>query len=163
MTCGGGTHWSILDQACRPPAEANCPFDEDGEEPMVEESCPPTGVIAIPLLRSCNQYILCVNGAEVERNCPDGTEFNSESRTCTHPIVANCKVRFMAASATSSGTCPTIESMEDIVFRPNPDDCQSYYLCLQTENVPMKCGEGLHWNASRQKCMTQDQAHCRRT
>lgn len=165
MTCGGNLHWSILDQACRPPGEANCPFSEDGEEPMIEEKCPPTGIKAIPNLSSCKSYILCVNGAEVERNCPEGTEFSTETRTCAHPIVAQCNVRFMAASATSftsSGTCPTITSMNDIVFRPNPDDCQSYNLCLQNEIiVPMRCGHGLHWNAIKNMCMTQDQAHCR--
>lgn len=164
MRCGSNLHWSILDQACMPPGDANCPFlGEDNEEPKVEEDCPSTGILAIPHSTSCKDYILCINGAEVERECPQGTEFNRETRTCTHPIVANCQSRFMPASftAASSGICPTITSIEDIVFRENPDDCGSYYLCLQNEMKPMRCGDGLNWSASKHKCMTKDQAHCK--
>lgn len=160
MRCGGNMHWSILDQTCLPANDANCPFGEEGEEPMVEEeTCPPTGVEAIPHSTSCRQYILCINGADMIRDCPQGTEFSTESRTCVHPMVAKCAAKFTSASLT--GTCPTITSLQDIVFRANPQDCESYLLCLPNEAVTLRCGEGFHWNSHKQKCMTRDQAHCR--
>lgn len=153
-------HWSILDQTCMPPQDANCPFDEEGEEPMVEEeTCPPTGVKAIPDPSSCRQYILCINGADMVRQCPPGTEFSTESRTCVHPMVAQCAAKFTPASLTE--TCPTITSIQEIVFRANTEDCESYFLCLPNETVTMKCGAGFHWNAHKQQCMARDQAHCR--
>lgn len=161
MNCGPNQHWSILDQVCLPAGEANCPFMEDGEEPWVAEQCPDDGIVAIPHETSCRQYTLCINGAAVERDCPNGTEFSMETRTCTHPIVANCQTRFMPASFTSSGTCPTISSVEEIVFRADPNDCSSYFLCLQNETVSMKCGDGLSWNANKHRCMTRDQANCK--
>jgi hypothetical protein len=166
LTCGGGMHWSILDQTCLPPADANCPFAEDGEEPMEEEKCPETGFLAIPHPISCRQYILCVNGAQIERDCAPGTEFSTETRTCVHPLVAKCHSKLTGISAaafTSQGTaeCPLIGSFEEIVFRPNPNDCEAYFLCLENETVSLRCGEGFHWNAIKQKCMSQDQAHCR--
>lgn len=156
-------HWSILDQTCMPPNDANCPFFEDGEEPWIEqETCPPMGVKPIPHATSCRQYILCINGAEVLRDCPPSTEFCTESRTCVHPLVAKCAAKFKAASFSSSETCPSIKDIRDIVFHANPQDCESYLLCLPNDQtVTMRCAKGFHWSSSKQKCMTQDQAQCR--
>ena len=159
MRCAPNMHWSILDQACLPIQIANCPFDNEGEEP---ESCPEVGIKAIPHPESCTQYILCINGADMVRDCPPFTEFSPETRTCVHPMVAQCFINRAQISSAMIETCPSIKSIQDIVFRPNLEDCESYYLCLPNEEtVSMRCGKGFHWSASKQKCMTQDQAHCK--
>jgi hypothetical protein len=160
LACASGMHWSIEENRCMHPDEAECPFDDD--ESYIE-SCPEEGVIAIPNPESCESYILCVNGHEVPRDCPPGMEFSREIRHCVHPLVANCVLRSLtvAVSTTSNeDSCPKIANADEMLFMRNSKDCQSYYLCTRDESVRFSCAKGLAWSADKKKCMIESKAKC---
>lgn len=163
LRCGAGLHWSIEENRCMDPDDAECPWREEDDE---IETCPEEGVKAISHPDSCEQYILCVNGFEIERNCPPGMHFSRDIRNCAHPLVANCQDNFVLPFADSTATtengdiCPNINSFQEMVFRPNMKDCQSYYLCAENEHVLFNCAEGYHWNYAKQKCMVAEKANC---
>lgn len=160
LACASNQHWSITENRCMHPDEAECPWRDNEIE---FETCPDEGVIAISDPKSCDRYILCVNGHEVPRDCPAGMHFSREIRHCTHPLVANCVLPGLtvAISTTSEGeTCPKIENENEMTFMRNNKDCQSYYLCTKDESVLFSCAEGLEWNAEKKKCMIESKANC---
>lgn len=138
-----------------PPDQAECPFDDDEAE-----ECPDEGVIAIAHPESCEKYILCVNGHEVERNCPHGMHFSREIRNCAHPLVANCVIPTRFELPANGDSCPPLQSTNDVVFMPNRNDCSSYYLCIKDESKLFTCAKGLHFDVNNRRCMKQDKAHC---
>lgn len=115
MRCPGDTHWSVDTNTCMDPLEAGC---EDLEAPI---ECPATGVEQIPYPYDCERYILCVNGMEIPLQCAPGLHFSPSLRICTAPEIAECE-------ETQRG-CPAEDDPFNIVFLPNEEDCNLYYLC----------------------------------
>lgn len=76
MSCPPGLHWSTDDNACMDPEDANCNFSFE---------CPEEGVEQFPHPDSCEKFILCANGAELIRECPNNLHFSPYTRTCLHP------------------------------------------------------------------------------
>jgi hypothetical protein len=155
LRCGAGLHWSISENRCLPPDEAKCPWADDDIE-----KCPEEGIIAISHPESCERYILCVNGHEVERDCPFGLHFSRELRNCAHPLIANCVEPTNYAMPSDEATCPTLNSSKDIAFMPNKDDCSSYFLCYNDNNKLFNCAKGLQFDMNLRKCMKKNKAHC---
>lgn len=86
LSCGAGLHWSTKDQRCVDEEEANCEFGDDDAE-----SCPAEGIFQISHPDSCDQYIMCMNGMKITRNCAPGFHFSRDFRTCVPPGLANCE------------------------------------------------------------------------
>lgn len=63
MACPPDLHWSTENNACMDPDEANCEFGEF--------NCPETGVENFPHPDSCTKFFLCVNGQQLDRECPE--------------------------------------------------------------------------------------------
>lgn len=162
LSCGAGLHWSINENRCMHPDDAECPWWDD--EIKIEE-CPEEGLLAIPNIESCERYTLCINGFEVPMTCPTGLHFCRDMRICRHPLVANCiipskNVDITKVTATDESTCPKIESADEMVFARHSRKCQSYYLCLRDVSVLFNCAEGLAWNADKKKCMIESKVNC---
>jgi hypothetical protein len=146
------------------PEDAECPWADDEAE-----ECPEEGVKSIEHPENCESYILCVNGAEIEMNCPPGMHFCRDIRSCSHPLIANCRhslsaakpMSFASTSVKGEDSCPNIRTIQEIVFRPNYEDCGSYYLCLeQKEKVLFSCAEGFHWDQMKNNCVPARRTNC---
>ncbi|XP_076659084.1 peritrophin-1 [Halictus rubicundus] len=49
-----------------------------------------------------------------------------------------------------------------IEYHPHPCVCNTYYVCMGTEPLPMSCPRGLHWNQEKKYCDWPGKAKCRK-
>jgi hypothetical protein len=90
------------------------------------EQCPDDGIKFISHPESCEKYILCMDGDEIATlTCPDDFHFSRELRSCTNRREAGCEEFEFA--------CPEVDTPGVIVFLPNKEDCNSYFLCWSGE------------------------------
>lgn len=141
MNCAPGLHWSITENRCMDPDDANCPFDE----PF---SCPETGVHQLPHPDNCEKYYLCVNGNEMEMTCPNDLHWSPHLNICTDPARAGCDGWECDADST------------EVSFIPNTEDCEAYFICFFGNKMPMTCSNGQHWSISENICMSPNDAQC---
>lgn len=87
LTCGDGLHWSVNEQSCIKKGKAKCEFGDEDDA----EQCPEEGIQQISHPDSCDKYILCMGGTEINRNCAPGFHFSRVLRTCVPPLMANCE------------------------------------------------------------------------
>lgn len=143
-----GLHWSEEEKACMEPEDAGC--DETLIEEDEHEECPSEGIKEISHRENCENFILCVNGREIQRSCPPGLHFSREIRSCVSPDIAGCETNLF--------TCP--EHSDGINFIPNTENCTSYYLCLDGKKFPLQCESGYHWSVAQSACLPENVAKC---
>src|SRR5690349_7323972 len=119
-----------------------------------ESECPRDGVKQIEHPDSCEKYILCIGGNEVERRCGSGLYFSRKHSSCVTADVAECE------ESDHVWECPEEDDFNNIVFLPNTEDCQKFYLCLRGEKVPLNCSEGIHWSIDSEMCLPVKEAKC---
>jgi hypothetical protein len=151
MTCPDDLHWSIEEETCMSPKEAECKFEDEDDG---REFCPEEGFVQISHPKKCEKFIVCLNGNEVATfPCPPGLHFSREMRICMDPEDANCEINELS--------CPEKDDMNNLVFLPHPDDCSKYFLCLGGNKLPLRCGEGSHWSVEEEACMDKADAGCK--
>lgn len=82
-----------------------------------------------------------------------GLHFSREIRNCVPEDIADCEIERV-------WECPDEDDMDNLVFLPNKENCQKYYLCLGGEAHPLSCAKGLHWSINEEACMEEDEAEC---
>lgn len=108
--CPEGQHWSIDNNWCVFPENANCPLSTtestgttDGTvdptttpEPEIHPDCPaiedtenPTH---LPHLTDCSKFLKCLNGVAYEHDCPEGQHWSVDNSWCDFPENANCVI-----------------------------------------------------------------------
>jgi Chitin binding Peritrophin-A domain len=149
MACPEGLHWSVDEETCQDPDDAECKFgDDDGRE-----FCPEEGFKQISHPKNCEKFIVCLNGVKVTTfSCPPGLHFSRANRVCMDPEKAECEIEGLS--------CPAEDDMDNLVFIPHPEDCSLYYLCLGGNKLPLSCGNGFHWSVEAQACMAKEDAGC---
>lgn len=150
LRCSDGLHWSTEVDNCLPINVANCEF-------RFIEHCPDEGIKSISHPDSCEKYVLCISGARIERDCQPGFHFSRDFRMCVPPQIAGCE----DAEELTPFMCPSIDDPENLVFLPDPEDCEKHYLCHAGARVPFSCHQGLHWNREKEMCMLPKDAGCK--
>jgi hypothetical protein len=97
--------------------DAECEFGDDDDD---REECPAEGIKQISHPKSCEKYILCVNGFEIERECAGDLHFSREKRMCVDPEIAGCEENDIEE-------CPD----EGVKSISHPDNCEKYVLCVK--------------------------------
>lgn len=118
------------------------------------EQCPADGIKQISHPDSCEKYILCVNGNEVKRRCAPGFHFSRKLMSCVNPDIANCK------ESERVWECPREDISGNPVFIPNTENCQKYYLCMNGDQISLRCPDGFHWSIDDQMCLPKMEANC---
>lgn len=152
LSCADGFHWSIDDENCLPKKDANCDFEGEESEEDIIEHCPDDGIKSISHPDDCEKYVLCVNGARIKRNCAPGYHFSRDFRSCVLPEFADCKEGKLK--------CPKEDDLDNLVFLPDPDSCEKYYVCFGGDPVQLSCSGGLHWSADDEVCIDKHEAGC---
>ncbi|XP_076659085.1 peritrophin-1-like [Halictus rubicundus] len=67
-----------------------------------------------------------------------------------------------AVPAVPAVVCSEDQVEGKIEYHPHPCNCNTYYVCLGTEPIPMPCPRGLHWNQKKEICDFPGPAHCRK-
>ncbi|XP_027219577.2 uncharacterized protein [Penaeus vannamei] len=107
----------------------------------------PTSVQFIPHPTNCHQYIQCTLTGPVLRDCPSGTAWDEDLRTCAHE-----------ATVASCNKVPEICDC-DCCFRADPDDVTGFIYCFTSvgddKATPYKlnCPEGRNWDDSAKACV----------
>lgn len=141
----------------------------------IDFECESSGIHFHAHPTECTKYIECVEGFPYEFTCPNGLHFNPVAEACDYPESAGCK-------ATSSGhfggeTKTSVESTTNddgrppvtndpicpdngIVFLPNPENCTSFFECVEGNKYTFTCPAGLHFNPSLSICDYPTNAGC---
>uniref|UniRef100_A0A182IZX7 Chitin-binding type-2 domain-containing protein n=1 Tax=Anopheles atroparvus TaxID=41427 RepID=A0A182IZX7_ANOAO len=113
-------------------------------------SCPATGVKNFPVSGSCTQFVQCIEGSQFQRECPAGTQFDS--------VVGQCNVA--SAVGCVDLDCPAVDDPQNPVIKPDPLDCQVYYICIGGQGVEQRCPIGTRFNPTLNVCDLQDNVVC---
>lgn len=116
--------------------------------------CTSEDVILIPHEDSCDKYYVCpgLNEVPIMWACKPNFHFDIESEQCVPADVAKCN--------TNGTKCPTGLEQDQVVYLPNPNNCSSYFLCVNNSQVELMCKEGLYWNEAVESCDYADQVTC---
>lgn len=120
---------------------------------QVQYPCGEVGTRDVFLLNhatSCNQYVLCIGGQPVIRNCAPGFRFDVEGQECS--TQANCSVEDLP--------CPLYNNPSELIFQPHSTECSTYYMCANGELMERQCWGGMHWDREQNWCTFPDSAMC---
>lgn len=83
-------------------------------------NCPSTGLHQIQHPDNCYQFIICIAGVPNERSCSPGLFWSSALGRCARRAQSDC---------IDPGLCPEVDDPNNIIFHPDPEDCQVYFIC----------------------------------
>ncbi|XP_053675019.1 uncharacterized protein LOC128725307 [Anopheles nili] len=105
-------------------------------------TCPAQGIQNFPVANSCTKFIQCIEGSQFQRECPAGTQFDASVGQCNIASVVGCV----------DLDCPAQDDPNNPVFKPDPTDCQIYYICLNGEGVKQTCPPQTRFNPALGVC-----------
>ena len=114
-TCPAGFRFNPATSVCDCIGNVQC---GPQEPPLLV--CPPTGLHQIRHPDNCYQFIICVAGVPNERSCSPGLFFSSAFARCVRRAQSDC---------IEPGLCPEFDDPFDVIFIPDPEDCQIYFIC----------------------------------
>ena len=82
--------------------------------------CPPTGLHQIRHQDNCYQFFICIAGIPNERSCSPGLFFSSAFARCVRRAQSDC---------IDPDVCPEVDDPYNVIFIPDPEDCQVYFIC----------------------------------
>ncbi|CAG9769596.1 unnamed protein product [Ceutorhynchus assimilis] len=133
---------------CQYPLEVDCTGREQTQPAQATDECPHQfGYFKIGDQNNCGKFKNCVDGRGFEFDCPEGLAWNSETYRCDWPDqVSDCD-----AEAYLGFTCPPDARQfglgpEEYRFFRSPQDCQRYFICIESKPRLYNCGEGLAFN-----------------
>ena len=64
---------------------------------------------------------MCFAGIPIERSCSPGLYWNIQNSRCVRKQDSDCVINV--------NICPDTNNPNDVVFVPNEEDCQTYFIC----------------------------------
>lgn len=95
---------------------------------------------------------MCFDGVAVERHCSPGLYFSRAQLRCVRRDDSDCLLDL--------DSCPAENDPNNIVFLPEQEDCQLYYVCYDGEPEQFDCGPGLHWDPNNNWCIREEDSEC---
>lgn len=134
VQCQDGRWFNLDPLGCFPATHVEC------------EKCPSEGVVTFGIENSCTDYRLCINGTPLDRTCASGTRFDRRAGRCVLNEDAECDYL----------TCPDV-GMKIVA---DPTDCSRYIVCVDGEEIPRQCMDGLLFDVSSKSCAVADSVVC---
>jgi hypothetical protein len=109
-----------------------------------------------PNPEDCHSFYVCFNEEALLVPCPNGLAFNPDTDTCDLPeMVPSCKPA--GTNPPPPVTRPTpppggFVCPKDDGLYANPDDCFSYYACVDGDAIVEPCPDGLAFNPVLEAC-----------
>lgn len=128
--CPTGFYFDFEQEVCAPSAQVAC------------ERCPEQGVVTFPVDGSCMDYLICVNGQELDRTCAVGARFDPTRLECVPRELVECEFDVI---------CPE-EDAASIIEDPNT--CEYFIICqggLKLER--RRCADGLLFDPDVGRCV----------
>lgn len=107
-----------------------------------------------------SKFLVCIDGFQEDRECPNGLHFSSYDKKCVDPTLAEC--------SNDREFCTSINGDDDFIqFKvPNPRACDQFYLCWNNQEqnaigaATFRCNYGLHVNPNNFLCELPETAGC---
>lgn len=96
--------------------------------------------------------LVCWNGLQNDRNCPPGLHFSYIDNECVDPFLADCDLDFHLCKGSRQTGLPT--------FHKNTRNCESYFLCVGSEVITLRCEPGSHFDERQNWCTDPETAQC---
>jgi hypothetical protein len=114
--------------------------------------CPSTGVSKHPNPTSCTRFFMCFDGVAIERQCSPGLYFSRAQLRCVRRDDSDCSL--------DNNACPLENDPNNVVFLPDQENCQKYFICYDGEPQEFDCGESLHWDPNNNWCIREEDSQC---
>lgn len=111
------------------------------------KKCPDSGVIRIGSPESCTMYTLCIEGIEIDSECPPGTRFDRSEGRCNLEELVNCDY----------DSCPINERG----LQADPSNCRNYIVCFDGSEISRgECNENLLFDSVLNSCALPENVDC---
>uniref|UniRef100_A0AAG5DIN3 Chitin-binding type-2 domain-containing protein n=1 Tax=Anopheles atroparvus TaxID=41427 RepID=A0AAG5DIN3_ANOAO len=126
-------------------------------------SCPVSGVKNFPVSGSCTKFIQCINGSQVQRECPAGTQFDMTVEQCN---VATAVENSACSDIDIPITPPSLNPLSGCIGNvgvnnvPHPTDCTLFYLCIDQMQFLQQCGPNLVFDLNTLQCNRPELSVC---
>lgn len=120
--------------------------------PPIEIECYPDGIEKHPHPYSCNKFIMCFDGWQIEQECAPQLHWSVLDGFCTTQDLAECSIE--------SSLCPEVDDPDQLVFIPSSRDCNRYYICHNHQTIGLNCAPGKHFDPINNWCDIPENANC---
>lgn len=174
--CAGGLHWNQAGILCDWPETAKCPYgqndevDEDISEEIEEEPLPSsTTTTTTKRPRPSRTSRRTTTKAVTTTTTPTTTTTTTPRPTTRAPTTTHRPSRRPHPSRTSTTTAkPHVEhrpladstSCVNGEYYPDPDDCGSFFICVNNKMISQECGPGLQWSQKDKACDRAKKVRC---
>ncbi|EEB14767.1 chitin binding peritrophin-A, putative [Pediculus humanus corporis] len=107
-------------------------------------SCPDGYNVTYPLNGFCHKYVHCESGVALQRDCPNGLQFNIITKSCDMPHNSYCNY-----------VCPVENGFYGV-----PGDCGGYFICKNSISEYRMCPPSTHWNTAADTCIFAEESTC---
>ncbi|CRL07705.1 CLUMA_CG020659, isoform A, partial [Clunio marinus] len=114
--------------------------------------CPGSGVSVHIHPFSCTRYFMCFDGWLINRTCSPGLFFSRSQMRCVRRSESDCRL--------DVDSCPADDDPPNVVFLPDQEDCQKYFVCHQGNALEWDCGPTLHWDPNDNWCIREEESDC---
>lgn len=120
--------------------------------PPIEINCYPDGIEMHPHPYSCQKYIMCFSGVQIEMECAPNLHWSIYEGFCTSQDLAECTIE--------KSLCPEIDDPSELVFIPSSRNCNRYYLCYNQQTIGMNCAPGKWFDPINNWCDLEENVNC---
>nr|CAD7424810.1 unnamed protein product [Timema monikensis] len=155
----------------QPPSEI--PIEPTTSRPEVDFICPhqnnTSKVEYHPNLKDCQTYYECDNMIVRLLHCAEGTWFNSELEVCTFPHDSGCIQPESLKKSKSDESeniepppfqCPHQTNGSQVIYYPNPENCETYFECDNTVLRLIHCANGTWYSSKLNVCTFPHESDC---
>lgn len=100
----------------------------------------------------CLIVLVCFNGIENDRQCPNETHFSFYDQACVDPFYADCHIEEQKCAESIDTGLP--------VFLPNLRDCSSFFVCTNATSTLLPCAPGFHYVPELSRCAPVSSTNC---
>ncbi|XP_055599841.1 peritrophin-48-like [Uranotaenia lowii] len=165
QSCPPGLWFSLEQQACVPPEESDCEYEQIPglpEPPMPEPNPECEEVENFSYLAaqdSCQFYYQCIDGYSYRLSCPKGYWFNFEFQRCGNRYEFSCDLELSTPSPPMPPPSPCA-GIQNFGLVPNIYHCYAFYMCIMDRHFPMTCEGNLWFDRATHTCRDPAEAEC---
>ncbi|XP_058064956.1 uncharacterized protein LOC131214637, partial [Anopheles bellator] len=162
MECPSHERYDTLTNRCVNANDALCslstPLLLADAKPFANPCAGNAGVNYVPDPTNCQRYYMCIQTDGFENTCPNNQIFDIVSKGCGPVGQSTCVVDQSSDAVDNSGN--PCSGNSGIAYKPHPEDCSRYYMCMDAQAIERVCGSGEVFDINRSMCGTRQTSTC---
>ncbi|EAU77159.2 AGAP010466-PA, partial [Anopheles gambiae str. PEST] len=126
------------------------------------------GITYKPHAIDCTRYFMCMDTQSIERSCPSGQVFDIYVKACESTSVCILDQKPSEPIPTTLPPSPTTPSPAinpcannvGIAYLPHPQDCNRYYMCMDSQALERSCAFGEIFDIYKTTCGPSETSSC---